>query len=169
MTKRQKKTDKRTVALEVNIELVAQVQATAAAEGCVLGVIRRETVPAASALLMHVLEAAQAWGFQILVENRIDECGDVVLDVSIYADEIRVDENEIDELWPRPGQWASVERDVTDDQVDVFTDPRWSKHAARAVWVWLHNGACHRGQVADDEDWDLMWVTDFSETLLGAE
>ena len=168
MTKRQKETDKRTVALEVNIELVAQVRA-AATEGCALAVIRRETVPVASALLIHVLEAAQAWGFQILVENRQAESGDVVLDVSIYADEIRIDEDEIDELWPRPAQWASVQRDVTDEQAHLFSDPRWSRYAARAVWVWLHSGACYRGPVADDEDWDLTWVSDFSDTPLGAE
>lgn len=168
MTKRKKKNSTRTKALEVDIELVVRGHVGSLAVSIPSTVIRRHAVRLESACAMRTLEAAQILGFQMLVENRLDEFGQVVLDVSMYADEVSVDEDEIDELWPRPHRWSSVQRDITEDQSDLFEDPRWGQQAARGLWVWLRTGACYRGDAADDEDRDLMWVADFSDISLGA-
>lgn len=168
MTKRQNKNTRPAKAAEVDIQLTVQVY-PAPNEDVRSSVIRQLTVSQDTHMVMRTIEAAQTLGLQMLVENRFEESGQVVFDVSIYADEIWVDEEDVNEEWPSPVHWTPAGRDITDDQQDLFGDPRWDLYAARAVWVWLHVGACLRGAQCGDDDWELMWIADFSTVALRPE
>lgn len=151
--------------LEVDIKLDVTLSVSPTTDPVPYEVLRRYTYPAHSAVLLRTIEAAQDLGLQMLVENWIDDSGQAMLEVSVYSDDVRVNESEIDGLWPHPLEWSRVRSEVTDDQDGLLDDPRWGEFAARAVYVWVYLGR-RRSDDAEDEGCELMWFVDFSDTPL---
>ena len=133
MTKRHNHSKRQNETPEVNLELVMRLLTTTNERSAEPSVIGHEPLDLNSSSVMPVLRAAQTLTFPMLVENRLDESGRLVLDVSIYRDEVSLDENKV-ERWARPNERKSIERDITDDLEDLFDDPRLGRYAARAAW-----------------------------------
>lgn len=127
-----------------------------------LTVIRRLECRPHSEDLHATFDAAHNLGIHLLAQNRVDEDGEIVLDVTAYADEVAVEEGFIDQWWPRPLGWEDAEWQGSDDEADIFSDPRWVKYACRAMYLWVQPP----GYRSADKDRFLTWTVDFSTVHL---